>query len=159
MFEGQLLGIFTVAHKGAALQGHDTIEAHAGRGLQGDRYFKGEGTFSKPGQTGQIDREVTLIEIEALQSLHREHGIELAPSQSRRNLLTRGVPLNHLVGHEFTVGAVTLRGIRLCEPCKHLEKLTQEGVLNGLVHRGGLRAQIITGGTLRIGDAIRPSVY
>jgi MOSC domain-containing protein YiiM len=76
--------------------------------------------------------------------------------KSRRNLLTRGVPLNHLIGREFTVGEVVLRGIRLCEPCDHLEGLTVKGIKDGLHHRGGLRAEILHGGTLQPGDAIRP---
>jgi len=79
----------------------------------------------------------------------------LQPGDARRNIVTRGVPLNHLVGKEFTLGGVTLRGVRLCEPCTHLEGLTEKGVLTGLIHRGGLRAQIIKDGTIRVGDAIQ----
>jgi MOSC domain-containing protein YiiM len=127
------------------------VEAVAGRGLIGDRYFLKEGTFSnKDGP----DREVTLIEAEALEGLTREYELTLQPSQARRNLLTRGVPLNHLVGQTFAVGPVVLRGIRLCEPCGHLEKLTIKGVEKGLKHRGGLRAQIIQGGPLELGARI-----
>src|SRR6185312_4735262 len=92
------------------------------------------------------DREVTLIEEEALAGMAREYEVLLPPAQARRNLLTRGVPLNHLVGQTFRVGNVVLRGIRLCEPCGHLQKLTCKGVLKGLLHRGGLRAQIVQGG-------------
>ena len=83
--------------------------------------------------------------------------VELSAAESRRNLATRGVPLNHLVGQEFTVGAVRLRGIRLCEPCSHLAKVACREVLPGLVHRGGLRAQILTDGVIRVGDRIQPS--
>ena len=151
MFHGQLIGIFVAARKGTDLQPIDHVEAVAGRGLKGDRYFLKEGTYSaKDGP----DREVTLIESEALEGLEREYQISLPPYQSRRNLLTRGVPLNHLVGKTFTVGPVVLRGIRLCEPCGHLEKLTCKGVEKGLIHRGGLRAQIVSGGALQIGAAI-----
>jgi MOSC domain-containing protein YiiM len=84
----------------------------------------------------------------------RETEITMEPGQARRNLVTRGVPLNHLVGKEFSVGAVVLRGIRLCEPCGHLEALTIKGVKEGLCHRGGLRAQILHGGVLKTGDRI-----
>ncbi len=122
-----------------------------GKGLEGDRYLKQTGTYSnKPGPA----RELTLIEFEALDALKRDYGIELDPGNARRNLVTRGVALNHLVGLEFRVGPVTLRGIRLCEPCSHLEELTRVGVREGLVHRGGLRAQILTEGTIRVGDRI-----
>jgi MOSC domain-containing protein YiiM len=131
----------------------EQAEAIAGRGLAGDRYHAGVGTFSKKDHP---DREVTLIESEALEALAKDCNITLQPGQARRNLVTRAVPLNHLVGKEFTVGEVLLRGLRLCEPCGHLEKLTANGVEKGLLHRGGLRAQILRGGTLRPGAVIRP---
>jgi len=123
-----------------------------GKGLEGDRYFLEVGTFSnKPGPA----REVTLIEIEALEALKRDYQLELDPGNARRNIVTRGVPLNHLVGREFRVGETTLRGIRLCEPCSHLARLTAAGVERGLAHRGGLRAQVVTPGVIRVGDAIQ----
>jgi MOSC domain-containing protein YiiM len=153
MFNGQLIGVFSAARKGGELSPQQQAEVIAGRGLVGDRYFLKEGTFSsKDGP----DREITLIEMEALEGLEREYKIPLQPAQARRNLLTRGVPLNHLVGATFAIGAVVLRGIRLCEPCGHLEKLTCKGVQPGLVHRGGLRAQVLESGVLKIGDAITP---
>jgi MOSC domain-containing protein YiiM len=151
MFTGQLVGIYIAARKGTDLHALDQVEAVAGRGLTGDRYFLKDGTFSaKDGP----DREVTLIEAEALEGLTREYDLTLAPAQTRRNLLTRGVPLNHLVGKTFTVGPVVLRGIRLCEPCGHLEKLTGKAVEKGLKHRGGLRAQIVAGGLLEVGAKV-----
>ena len=101
-----------------------------------------------------MSREVTLIEIEAIEALEREKNIAIAPGAARRNVVTRGVPLNHLVGREFQVGSVRLRGTRLCEPCAYLEGLTQKGVLAGLIHRGGLRAEIVTAGTIRVEDII-----
>jgi len=153
MFQGRLVTICVGDTKRADLQAVERIEAVAGQGLTGDRYFQQAGTFSKPGSP---DREVTLIESEALEALAREDGITLQPTQARRNLVTRGVPLNHLVGREFSVGDVVLRGLRLCEPCDHLEKLTVAGIKKGLLHRGGLRAQIVRGGLLRTGDVIRP---
>ena len=148
-FQGELTGIYTCAQKGAALQGVQSGEVVAGRGLVGDRYYCPDGA-TDPG------KEMTLIESESLAALAAEYKIQLEPGQSRRCLLTRGVPLNHLVGKEFRVGAVKLRGIRLCEPCTHLESLTKEGVRKGLIHRGGLRAQIVAGGAIRVGDKISP---
>jgi MOSC domain-containing protein YiiM len=154
MFQGQLVAICIGPRKKAHLQYVDQVEAIAGQGLAGDRYGVQEGTFSKP---GCADREVTLIEIEAVEALARESEISLEAHQARRNLVTRHVPLNHLVGQEFTVGDVILRGIRLCEPCDHLESLTIKGIKEGLCHRGGLRAQIVRGGVLRKGDVVKPS--
>jgi MOSC domain-containing protein YiiM len=153
MFQGQLLAIFIAPRESAPIHSVDQAEAVAGQGLAGDRYALAVGTFSK-GRPVKPDQEVTLIESEALAAAATDYGIALPPDQARRNLLTRGVPLNHLVSREFLVGMVRLRGLRLCEPCKHLEKLTQEGVRQALVHRGGLRAQILSGGTLRVGDAV-----
>lgn len=129
----------------------DEVHAVAGRGLEGDRYFKGEGTFSPTvGRAG----EITLIESETLEAVQRENGIRLVPSEPRRNVVTRGVPLNDLVGKGFCIGGVHLRGLRLCQPCDHLELLTQSGVKQALMNRGGLRAEIVGGGTIRVGDSI-----
>jgi len=151
MFRGTVVSIHVTPEPTAAMEQRFEVKAVAGTGLEGDRYFTGIGTFSKSPGAG---REVTLIEVEAIEALEREKNISLPPGEARRNLVTRGVPLNHLVGRDFQVGEVRLRGVRLCEPCSHLEGLTREGVLTGLVHRGGLRADIISGGTIRVGDAI-----
>ena len=102
------------------------VKAVAGQGLEGDRYFDGRGHWSK---TPGVGREVTPIELETIEVLEREKSIAIAPGAARRNIVTRGVPLNHLVGREFQLGAVRLRGTRLCEPCAYLEGLTQQGVL------------------------------
>lgn len=151
-FEGWLLAIYIGDRKGETLQRVDEAEAVPGKGLAGDRYFVQQGTFSQPAGP---DREVTLIEMEAMEALARECQIEMEPGQARRNFVTRGVPLNHLVGREFRIGEVVLRGLRLCEPCGHLESLTVKGIQGGLCHRGGLRAQILRGGLVRTGDSIR----
>ena len=127
------------------------IQAIAGKGLEGDRYFRKTGSYSKTPGSG---REVTLIEIEAIEALTREYEIDIDAAQARRNIVTRGVALNHLIDREFSVGEVVLRGTRLCDPCSHLEKLTVKGVLRGLIHRGGLRADIVHGGVIRAGDMI-----
>jgi MOSC domain-containing protein YiiM len=125
--------------------------AIAGQGLEGDRYAIGTGQWST---TPGVGREITLIELETIEALEREKGISISPGAARRNVVTQGVPLNHLVGREFQVGAVRLRGTRLCEPCSYLESLTHQGVLAGLIHRGGLRADIVRGGTIRVKDRI-----
>ena len=141
-----------IAPSGAApMQAVGSVNAVAGRGLEGDRYYNLCGTYSNHPGDG---RHVTLIESEALEALRREYQIALEPGSARRNIVTRGVALNHLVEKEFTIGAVVLHGTRLCEPCLHLEKLSSRGAMRGLIHRGGLRAEIITGGVVRIGDPI-----
>ena len=131
----------------------ENVRAVPGKGLEGDRYFKRTESSAGQARTGP-DREITLIEIEALEALKRDYGVELGPGEARRNVLTRGVALAHLVGRTFQVGKVHLQGIRLCEPCDHLAELTGKEVRPGLVHRGGLRAQILTEGEIRVGDSI-----
>ena len=121
-----------------------------GVGLEGDRYALGKGTFSKP----EPDFELTLIEAEAIEALKRDYNVELAPGEARRNLVTRGIALNHLVGRDFQIGEVRAHGIRLCEPCDHLQRLTGRQLIKGLRHRGGLRAQILTQGAIRVGDSL-----
>ena len=160
MFEGKLEAIFIGPTQGAPLERVDSARAIAGAGLEGDRYSNGNGTFSKdssknPNKHYPADRQITLIEAEAIEAAARDDKVAIDPVQGRRNLLVRDVPLNHLVGREFFVGEVRLRGLRLCEPCGHLEKLTKLGVQKALQHRGGLRAEILQGGTLNCGDAIR----
>jgi len=125
----------------------------AGVGVPGDRYAERRGTYSP---RHHIDRQVTLIEQETLEALARDHGVELAPHEHRRNLTTRGVPLNHLVGRYFQVGACVLYGGRLNVPCRYLEDLLGKKVFKPLINRSGLNARVIAGGTLRTGDAIVP---
>jgi MOSC domain-containing protein YiiM len=151
MFHGNVIFLYIARDTAVPMESTLEVQAVAGRGLEGDRYFDGTGHWSK---TPGASRELTLIELEAIEALEREKSIAIAPGAARRNVVTRGVPLNHLVGREFRVGAVRLRGTRLCEPCAYLEGLTQQGVLAGLIHRGGLRAEIVTGGTIRVADAI-----
>lgn len=148
---GEVVHIFLAGAPRVALAPVGEARVVAGRGLEGDRYFNGTGTFWKKDTP---DRHITLIEAEALDALRRDYGVDIRPHESRRNIVTRGVALNHLVGHEFKVGEVTLRGIRLCEPCAHLESLTSKETRTGLVHRGGLRAAIVTEGTIRVGDPV-----
>jgi MOSC domain-containing protein YiiM len=151
---GQIAFIQIASRAGEELVSVGEIQAVAGEGLQGDRYFKKVGTYStRPGG----GRQVTLIELESVDALKRDLKIELEPVQTRRNIVTRGVPLNHLVGQQFRLGReVVLEGVRLCEPCDYLETLTLTGVREGLLHRGGLRADIISSGTIRVGDPVVP---
>ena len=150
----QLVGIYIAGVKASEPRSVTEARAVPGHGLEGDRYFKHEGTFSKP---GKADREVTLVEAEAVEALARDYDVRIQEGETRRNLVTSGIALNHLVGKEFLVGEVRLRAIRLCESCGHLEKLTVPGVEKGLIHRGGLRAPILTEGVLRTGDPIQPA--
>ncbi len=130
----------------------ERARAIPGHGLEGDRYAAGEGTFSGGTNDG---RALTLIEAEVLESLELPDRTRVGAVEARRNLVTRGVSLNSLVGRRFMVGEVECEGRRLCEPCAHLERLTQPGVLRGLVHRGGLRADILSAGTIAVGAAVR----
>ena len=128
------------------------VEAVAGRGLEGDRYWAGEGTYFEERKRGQ---DITLIEAEAIEGLAHDDGIELAPGEARRNVVTRGIGLNDLVGRRFTVGEVECVGQRLCDPCSHLQRMTKPGVLRGLADRGGLRADVVAGGRIAVGDEVR----
>lgn len=152
MFQGKVVSINIAPSAEAPMRTVEQVRAVPGQGLEGDRYFFRQGTFYKP----QPDRELTLIEAEAVEAMKRELDVDYGLSDSRRNIVTRDVPLNHLVGKEFWIGEVKARGLRLCEPCSHLQKLTHQKVLPGLVHRGGLRAQILSEGTIQLGDAVKP---
>jgi MOSC domain-containing protein YiiM len=150
---GEVVSIHIADKAEASMRSVDRVRAIPGKGLEGDRYFSARGTYSdRPGP----GREVTFIESEAIEAMARDNDITLPPGASRRNVMTRGAPLNHLVGQEFEVGRVRLVGIKLCEPCSHLESLTKKGIIAGLVHRGGLRAKILTEGEIRVGDSIVP---
>lgn len=150
---GTVEAIHVAPDAGTPMEPLESVEAVAGRGLRGDRYFAEEGTFS--GRAGG-GREITLVEAEAVEAIEREAGVTLGFDEHRRNVTTRDAALNHLVGERFRVGDAVCEGVRLCEPCSHLESLTAEGVLDALVHRGGLRADVREGGRIRVGDAIEP---
>lgn len=151
--DGRVEGIYLAAVATEPLHFVPQAKAVPGRGLEGDRYFEGVGTYTGYDETGEA---LTLIEAEAIEALPSEDGIVLSPEQTRRNVVTRGISLNDLVGKRFRIGPVECRGVRLCEPCAHLEGLTQPGVLEALVHRGGLNADILTEGEIAVGDAIVP---
>jgi MOSC domain-containing protein YiiM len=148
---GTVVSIHIAATGAAPMKTVAEIQAVAGKGLEGDRYALKLGTYSNQPGSG---RDVTLIEMEAIEALRRDYQIALEPGSTRRNLVSRGVALNHLVDVDFTVGDAVLRGTRLCDPCAHMEKLTVKGAMRGLIHRGGLRAEIVSGGLIRVGDTI-----
>jgi MOSC domain-containing protein YiiM len=137
----------------APMQQVTTARAIPGRGLEGDRYANQVGTFTPRSGRGS-GYDLTLIEAEVLDELTLPDGHRLGYAEARRNIVTRGVDLNALIGQRFRVGDVECVGRRLCEPCAHLERLTYRGVLRKLIHRGGLRADILTAGSVSVGAAI-----
>ncbi len=155
MFEGQVVAIYLASGEGAPMESRDEAEALAGKGLDGDRYAIEAGKYSG---TKVGKRAITLIEREAIAAANDAYGLDLTEQESRRNVVVEGVPLNHLVGRDFFVGGVRLRGFDLSEPCVYLEELTGKPARKALLHRGGLRAEIIDGGAIRVGDLVRPDV-
>ena len=142
---GHVEGIFLSAERGVLPEPVESARALAGRGLEGNRYFYDD---APPG------RAITLIAAEAVEAMEREHGISIEPRESRRNVVTRGVDVNDLVGKRFRVGDVECRGVELCEPCADLQAMTKPGVIKGLLHRGGLNADILSDGAINVGDAV-----
>src|SRR5512132_178781 len=143
---GSVVGLLIAPEAEAPLVAVESVVAIAGRGLDGDRYAAGRGTFSGPGRGYQL----TLVEAQTLDELN------VSWERARRNVVTRGVSLNPLVGRRFRIGEVECIGRRLCEPCAHLEKVSGAGLLRPLVHRGGLRADILVSGTIALGDELVP---
>lgn len=136
---GVVEGIFWGAIGEGPLAPADQVQVKTGAGIEGDRYG---------------DKDITLFEAEAIEDLRTSTGIELAPDEIRRNVMTRGVSLNDLLGHRIRLGEVEAVVTELCHPCSHLQKLTQPGVLRGLVNRGGLNADVVQGGAIRVGDML-----
>ncbi|MSP68231.1 MAG: MOSC domain-containing protein [Alphaproteobacteria bacterium] len=154
MFAGRVLSLHICARGSAPMDSPPEIACVAGKGIAGDRYLLGTGTYSaKPRE----DRQITFLEVETLRALKRDHAIDLAAAETRRNVVTEGVPLNHLVGRRFRVGAVVVEGLRLNVPCQYLEDLTAKpGLFKALIHRSGLNCRILEGGVMRPGDAVTP---
>lgn len=150
---GRIEAIHIAPDAGAPMGERDRVEAVSGRGLRGDRYFLERGTYSQSAR--DVSRELSLIERETLDAVERDYGIPVGADEHRRNLTTAAIGLNRLVGTRFRVGGVVCEGVELCEPCSYLERhLAREGVRDALVHRGGLRARIVSDGTIEPGDAI-----
>ena len=130
------------------------IVLEIGKGIFGDRYYNQEGTFSNKGEI-EPARDVTLIEIEKIDALNKENDLNITAEDFRRNIVVSNCDLNSLVGKEFQIGEVVLKGLRLCEPCKYLSnKLDNEKVLSQMVHKAGLRAQIIKGGSIDLNSQV-----
>lgn len=158
VFAGEVVGIYVTPSAGEPMEARTAATAEARRGLVGDRYAEHTGTYSLD---TRVPRDVTLIERESVDAVNadlRASGVEVAEAETRRNLVTTGVPLNHLVGREFRVGALVLRGVKLAEPCAYLEQLLgRPGVREAFVHRGGLRCEVVEGGEVRVGDPVLPA--
>jgi MOSC domain-containing protein YiiM len=153
MFHGKLLAIAIARQAKGTMDNVERIEAVAGEGLMGDRYGAGVGAAQFRGRR-KPENEVTLIAREAIEAANDEYNYTIAHLDTRRNLLTEGVPLNDLVGKTFRVGPVLLKGLELCEPCGYLERRTFVGIKAALKHRGGLRCCVLEGGEIRVGDSI-----
>jgi MOSC domain-containing protein YiiM len=136
---GVVEGIFVGSIDEGPLEAAEQVQVKSGAGIEGDRYG---------------DKDITLFEAEAIEGLEADTGIELRPSEIRRNVMTRGLSLNDLLGHRIRIGEVEAVVTELCHPCSHLQKLTQPGVLRGLVNRGGLNADVVGGGAIRVGDQV-----
>jgi MOSC domain-containing protein YiiM len=139
--------IFVASEPGELPAPVERVRAYAGRGLEGNRYFWEDGD-APPG------RGVTLIAAEAMDAVALEGNVSIEPAATRRNVLTRGIDVNELVGKRFRIGDVECQGVELCEPCAHLESMTQPGVIKALVHRGGLNADVLTDGEINVGDPV-----
>ena len=148
---GHVEAIHVVATKGAPMEPVERIRALAGIGLEGDRYTR----LALAGSPDvKPDRDLTLIESEEIERLAADHAIALAPGETRRNVTTRGIRLNDLVGRRFRVGPVECEGMKLCEPCQDLVDMLDKPVLGPLVHRAGLTARILTDGEIAVGDEV-----
>ena len=144
---GLVEAIFVTSESGDLPAPVERVRAYAGRGLEGNRYYWDNGDAPS-------GRAVTLIAAEAMDAVSREGDISIEPAATRRNVLTRGIDVNELVGKRFRIGDVECEGVELCEPCAHLESMTQPGVIKAFVHRGGLNADILSDGEISVGDAI-----
>jgi MOSC domain-containing protein YiiM len=153
VWHGELLFIHIAARGSAPMQSLTEARMQAGVGIEGDRYATRLGTYSAK---HHLDRQATLIEVETLEALARDGDIELSPDEHRRNLTTRDVPLNHLVGRYFRVGDCVLYGGRLNAPCAYLERMVGKKVMAPLLNRSGLNCRIVVGGAVRVGDRIEP---
>ena len=157
---GVVDAIFIAERSGAPMKSVSAVAGESGRGLLGDRHCRPDpqtrldpscGPSAPPHHEVQ---DLSLVESEVLDALRDEHGIELLGDETRRNIVTRGISLNELVGRQFRIGTMLCEGVELCEPCVSIQRQTGKPVLKPLVHRGGLYARILTSGTVRVGDAI-----
>ncbi|MDP6958153.1 MAG: hypothetical protein QF645_05000 [Planctomycetota bacterium] len=150
MWKGSVVALHVTPVRGEETSVEESLEAVAGRGIKGDYRCDSPEPVSPK-------RQATLIEWETLEALERDSGFTVEAKEIRRNIVTKGVPLNHLVGEEFEVGGVRMKGIMLCDPCKEIEEKTVKGMRAALENRGGLRAEVLTSGIILPGDAVTPS--
>lgn len=151
---GVVEAVYIAPEAGAPMEPTDAVDAVADRGLRGDRYFAGTGTYSDSARN--TTRDISLIETEAIEAIARDYDVHIAPGEHRRNVLTADIGLNRLVGKRFHVGTAVCDGVELCEPCAYLQELVgQDRVLESLVHRGGIRARIVESGEIAPGDTIQ----
>jgi hypothetical protein len=153
---GTVEAICTAPAGGEPMEERESVEAVAGKGLRGDRYFDETGTYSNNAQVDDIPRDLTLFEVEALDHVAADYDIDLDVTDHRRNVTVSDVAVDHLLGERFRIGDVVCEGVRLCEPCSYLEQITEEGVYDALVHRAGLNAAVVESGEMRVGDAVEP---
>ena len=151
---GKIIKLLISKDPKSAMLNVNQIVLEAGKGIFGDRYYNQEGTFSNKGEI-EPDRDVTLIEIEKIDALNKEHNLDITAEDLRRNIVVSNCDLNSLVDKEFQIGEVVLKGLRLCEPCKYLsDKLNEKKVLTEMVHKAGLRAQIIKSGSIDLNSQV-----
>ena len=155
MWNGAVTHLHITARAFLPMRAQECVELLAGHGIVGDRYMVGteQGYYSEKPEEG---RQVTLFESEVLEAILRDYKVELLPEEHRRNITTRGVPLNGLVGRRFRIGPCLVEATRLSIPCRHIEQILDKQVFDAMVHRSGLNCRILVGGTVRVGDEIRP---
>jgi MOSC domain-containing protein YiiM len=151
---GSIVALHRCSAAGEPMQDSPRLRLVAGKGIEGDRYLLGTGSYSNRPEEG---RQITLFEIETLEALRRDYNIALTPAEHRRNVTVAGVPLNHLVGQRLRVGDALLEGTRLSTPCRYLEEITGRSVFKPLVHRAGLNCRILEGGMIHVGAAVIPA--
>ncbi len=151
--QAKVTGIYISPEAEAPMQSMNEARLQAGRGIVGDRYYLDKGTFSEQLKDSR-DWEVTLIESEQITWFNQTTGLDIGHGALRRNIVMEGIDLNEMVGRRLQIGEVMLEGIRLCEPCAHIAKLVTKEVLQEMVHRAGLRAMIISGGTVKVADPV-----
>lgn len=149
---GKVEGIYISPNRGEPTMLVEQAHVVPGMGIEGDRYFIHHGTSNSDSKPG---REITLIEMESIEAICQQDGVNITPDQTRRNIVTRGISLNDLVGQLFNIGTIQLLGIRLCEPCNYLASRTDPRILHSMAHRGGLRAEIISEGIIHVNDVIK----
>ena len=153
-WSGSVIALHTCPAAACPMQPAEQLALREGRGIEGDRYLLGTGTYSSKPEEG---RQITLFEVETLDALRRDYGIELSAAEHRRNVTVAGVPLNHLVGRRLRIAGILLEATRLSIPCRHIEEVTGKSIFKALMHRSGLNCKILAGGLVSIGDPLVPA--